>query len=294
MSDPNQPSTPAGWYPDGQGGQRWWDGTQWTEHTQPPAGQAAAPAAPEAGAPPAQPAPPKVPGADLPTQVAPNRSTDYPAAGQPGPPGQPGYGAPQQAYGAAQAGGQYGQPGPGQPGQPPFGQGYVGSTGGGGNRKKLAIIGGAVVGLILVVVVAFLVLGALFGGGPEDVADDYLSASADGDIEELCELSSKNTQEAEFESYDVDNCGDYTDAIEDSSDFEEFEQVRDDFDVSYELGDVKEDDDTAEVKFTSTTEYNGDDEELGDLLSEEESEGTIYLVKEDGDWKVDGNKSDGL
>ena len=36
MSDPNQPSTPPGWYPDGQGGQRWWDGTQWTEHTQPP------------------------------------------------------------------------------------------------------------------------------------------------------------------------------------------------------------------------------------------------------------------
>ncbi|MDN5743893.1 MAG: DUF2510 domain-containing protein [Nocardioidaceae bacterium] len=36
MSDPNQPTAPPGWYPDGQGGQRWWDGTQWTEHTQPP------------------------------------------------------------------------------------------------------------------------------------------------------------------------------------------------------------------------------------------------------------------
>ena len=29
-------STPPGWYPDGQGGQRWWDGNQWTEHTLPP------------------------------------------------------------------------------------------------------------------------------------------------------------------------------------------------------------------------------------------------------------------
>ena len=28
-------SQPAGWYPDGSGAQRYWDGTQWTEHTAP-------------------------------------------------------------------------------------------------------------------------------------------------------------------------------------------------------------------------------------------------------------------
>ncbi len=27
---------PAGWYPDQARQQRWWDGTRWTEHTQPP------------------------------------------------------------------------------------------------------------------------------------------------------------------------------------------------------------------------------------------------------------------
>lgn len=50
MSDPNQPtgpSTPAGFYPDNTGTMRFWDGAQWTEHTQgggaPPA-TAAAPA----------------------------------------------------------------------------------------------------------------------------------------------------------------------------------------------------------------------------------------------------------
>jgi hypothetical protein len=26
---------PAGWYPDGSGQQRWWDGFQWTQHTPP-------------------------------------------------------------------------------------------------------------------------------------------------------------------------------------------------------------------------------------------------------------------
>jgi hypothetical protein len=35
---------PPGWYPDAQGVTRWWDGTQWTQHTQPGA-------APQAGAP---------------------------------------------------------------------------------------------------------------------------------------------------------------------------------------------------------------------------------------------------
>lgn len=46
-------STPAGWYDDGQGSQRWWDGTQWTEHVQPPAqapvAETAASAAPSSG-----------------------------------------------------------------------------------------------------------------------------------------------------------------------------------------------------------------------------------------------------
>lgn len=29
------PQVPAGWYPDGQGSMRWWDGQQWTAHVQP-------------------------------------------------------------------------------------------------------------------------------------------------------------------------------------------------------------------------------------------------------------------
>lgn len=35
------PTTPAGWYPDGSGGQRWWNGTSWTEHVAPAAQRSA-------------------------------------------------------------------------------------------------------------------------------------------------------------------------------------------------------------------------------------------------------------
>lgn len=31
----SQSPPPAGWYPDNSGRQRWWDGSQWTEHYQP-------------------------------------------------------------------------------------------------------------------------------------------------------------------------------------------------------------------------------------------------------------------
>lgn len=44
------PGTPAGWYPDGAGGQRYWDGQAWTEHTAPLAGDAAGAAVPAADA----------------------------------------------------------------------------------------------------------------------------------------------------------------------------------------------------------------------------------------------------
>lgn len=52
MTDQN---APAGWYPDGSGNQRWWDGAQWTDHLQPL--PVAAPAPTPAPAPAHAPAP---------------------------------------------------------------------------------------------------------------------------------------------------------------------------------------------------------------------------------------------
>lgn len=37
MTDTATANTPAGWYDDGSGRQRWWDGGQWTQHFAEPA-----------------------------------------------------------------------------------------------------------------------------------------------------------------------------------------------------------------------------------------------------------------
>lgn len=108
MSDqPATPSPAAGWYTDpaGGGGQRYWDGTAWTQHVQP----AAAPAEPVApAAPVAPPAAPVAPAAPVPPVAA-------PAAYPPAPPAAPAYpaapGYTGQQYGGQQyAGMQYAGP----------------------------------------------------------------------------------------------------------------------------------------------------------------------------------------
>ncbi|UMG94536.1 hypothetical protein [Nocardioides sp. TF02-7] len=150
--------------------------------------------------------------------------------------------------------------------------------------------------VVLLLIGAFVWPGFLGGGSPEDVAQDYLDASADGDYEEVCDLASEKSLEEDFEEYDVDNCGDYFDALEEDSDSgfdrDELEQLQEDFDVSHELGDVDEKEETAVVSFTQTVEYTGDDESIAEAFGDsEESEGEVHLVKEDGDWKVDLDKT---
>lgn len=294
MSDPNQ--TPPGWYPDSQGGgQRWWDGNQWTEHTQPPASDA--PAVP---APPAAPPTPGAPGGDLPTQIAPNRAANYPgdASAQPSPPPPPPQ--PQAGYGAPT-----GQPGYG----PPHSSGGPGGSGGTGRGKgKLfAIIGGAGAALALVLVLLFVLFNFVLGGGPDDVTEDYLNAQAEFDYERYCELLSKDLQKELLGFYDADDCGEFADDAEKeredgNEEFEDeydqsFDDFLDDVDHSVEIKSVDEQgDDVAIVEYEETYEYTGDDDDIleGEFDGDEKEtqEGTIKLVKEDGDWKVDDSSYD--
>lgn len=294
MSDPNQPSTPPGWYPDGQGGQRWWDGNQWTEHTQPPAG-GSAPSAPAAPAAPSGPAAPAGPGGDLPTQLAPNRAASYPDGA---PAAQPAASQPQQPVYGAPAG----ATGPAGYGQQPFGGTGGSGTSGGGRGKLFAILGGALAALLLLAVGLFVLFTFVLGGGPDDVAEDYLRSEFDFDAEKKCELLSEKAQEEELELAEVDDCEEYAEESEKNLDesreqFEEdydesLDDVVDDIDYSVEIEKVDEQgDDVAIVDYKETYEYTGGDddilEEVFDGEEKDTEEGQIKLVKEDGDWKVD-------
>jgi len=258
-------NTPPGWYPDGQGGLRWWDGSRWTEHTQPEGGGPDRPA-------PEQPA--SAPGPADPTQVRPQG--DRPA---PGEPEQPPAAAPTQMAGPEQGGfgappgpagqpPQFGQPGQapqfGQPGQPAWQpmppQG--GGSGGGVNGKLIAIIGGAAAILLVAVILAVVLLG---GGssGPKGTVEDYFKAIQDHDCGFIDMVSEDRRQ-----GLDKDDCEDDEDA------FFGGEQTCSDSDIK--VKNEEEDGDEATVDFEVTG--GGDDCE---------EKGTISLVKEDGDWKID-------
>jgi hypothetical protein len=182
-------TTPAGWYDDGSGELRYWDGTQWTDH------RAARPTAPA--------------GADDPFAASPETAA---VATPPSAMAQPGA-APMQA-GTAYA----------QPGAAP-----AGDTGGGRNRTWMwvGIIGGGVVVLGVIAVVAVVMLVSNATSGPREAIDAiaqtwrdadcvaeyelYTDAVMDGDtVEDFCEYAEYEWVEAgDFEytivSLDVTN-----------------------------------------------------------------------------------------
>ncbi|MCL2542516.1 MAG: DUF2510 domain-containing protein [Nocardioidaceae bacterium] len=303
MSDPNQPSVPAGWYPDGQGGQRWWDGSQWTEHTQPGGGQ---PAAPE------QPAAPSAPSGfsgDMPTVVAPNRASGYPAPGaqqqpaqqQPayGQQAQQPYGAPQQGFGAPA-----GQPPYGAPGQPPYGM-PGGPTDGRSNKRMIAILGGVggLVVLLVVVVVILAVTGVFGGNGPDAVAKDYVNAYADGNFGKACDLMSKDYQAKALRESKATSCADLqskTAKSENDAYQQEFgdsyDSIHGDMHWSSTVESVQQTGDSATVKMKLVGTYSGDNSKyLSEFMDGNKTQSdtvTMKMVKEGGEWKV-ASDSDG-
>ena len=99
---------------------------------------------------------------------------------------------------------------------------------------------------------------------PEDVVESFYSALGDGDAEEICSLLSNSAAESAAE--DEETCEAGVQKGIDSGAAEEALGAADEV----EVGEVKEDGDTAEVTVT---------------FGEEEAQ--VPLVKEDGEWRID-------
>ncbi len=277
-------TTPPGWYDDGQGAQRWWDGNGWTEHTQ-PAAPAQAPQAPQPdphgeptryGGPvpesqeeqPPTPSldkgaggsPPVPPSSDV-TQVAPPRDSGFPPQGGYQPPAAPGY--PPQDGGYQQP--DYAQQGyPQQGGQPSWQQPYPQSGSGGGKGKLIAIIGGAVAVFVVVIVLAVVLLGG--GGGPAGTAEDFFNGVADGDCDAVDLLSKDFRETTGLSKSECEDAG-----------ADEYFAGSSAEGCDIEVTNEEEDGDKASADY----KISGCDDD------ESNEDGTIDLVEEDGDWKID-------
>lgn len=175
----------------------------------------------------------------------------------------------------------------------------------GQSKTKTAIaVLGAVCVLLAGGIVAVLLVGASGGDSdptsdaqrarsndPEDVAELYLEAAARSDFALVCELSSAERQSGDFASYDADSCDELVAAQEADIEPAEIEAYEKDFESDFDIDDVEEVEDTAEVEYSVTVSYTGDDEDLASYYDEdgEQSEGILELVREDGIWKVDAD-----
>ena len=128
------------------------------------------------------------------------------------------------------------------------------------------------------------------------MAEDYLKAQAEADLEQVCELTAEDTQKELLEANEADDCGEYDDKVKEQEDYDTIVDYLNDLKVDIEIGKVDEKDDSATVAYTEKIEYTGDDEEGFTEFSGEETEfttkGKISLVKEDGDWKIESDESD--
>lgn len=254
MSDPNQPSVPPGWYPDGQGGQRWWDGSGWTEHTQP---------------------------------AAPGAAGGHQGYGQPGQQGygQPGYGQPGQ-----QGWGQQGHPSSGRP-QSRKGL-IIGLVAGAAALLLFCGIGGFVVLLggggpedvveDYVEATSELDYEEVCDLSSKERRDSMLSGTDADDCESFAEESERN-DEAASEQYDEQ----YGMSLEDFRD--EF-----DYEVTIGEVEESDGEAVVEVELRAEYTGDDQDlvdEQLGGERTQTSTQ-WVRLVEEDGDWKVAEECSD--
>jgi len=303
-------TTPPGWYDDGHGAMRWWDGVQWTEHVAQP-DPVASPAPSEAEIvaaqlgfeQPAAPAtaPPAAPAIDpgvaaylaqqnaaaVPAQPVPPYGAAQPEAPQYAPAQ---YGAAPQQYGAAP---QYPMADPAYA-QPP----YPGAAPGGAfaaateprSSSKLwivwVVLGVVLLGIVIAVavVVPLLILNATSGGGAAQTDDEKAAVSAvqtydhawqTGDCDELLAVTTEEFREA----------SQYVDCETFQSDAANFDDTFDDYELA--ITGVESDED--EIEITTNETYTLLVDENGDP-ADPSSGATVYhytLVPDGSAWVID-------
>ena len=286
-------TTPPGWYDDGRGALRWWDGAQWTEHVQTPDPEPDATAAPaEPGqqlgddgamdallapaiapaptlesartdAAPAAPADPSAP-ADAATPGEAAAPADYPPSAPPGYPG-------------------------GFPGGPSPSGGFIAATE--PKKSKLwilwVVIGVVLLGIVILAAVLIPLAIGMFGsaGSGGDAADEAAAVAAVELYDEAwatadCEKFESATTPAFREALQLSDCTAFTEASQG------FTDSIDDYSLEVTSVDATEEMVTVETteSFTSLVDDQGNTMEEPMAFEEYYS---YSVVPSDGGWAID-------
>jgi hypothetical protein len=269
-------TTPPGWYDDGRGALRWWDGAQWTEHVQTPDPETAADGQ-----------------ADMDTLLAPAveraptlESASAPDAGIP---------ASAPADAAAPDGGYPPSAPPGYPGGFPGGEnpsgGFIAATDGKKSRLWIlwVVIGVVLLGIVVLAAVLIPVAIGLFGsanGGSGAASEDEAAAVAA--VEQYdeawrttdCDMFTQATTENFRQGLQLTDCEAFTAASQGFIDSVEG------YEVSVTSIDAAEDEITVVTSETYTSMIDAEGNPT-DQAVEYEDKYAYIVVPSEGGWAID-------
>ncbi len=124
-----------------------------------------------------------------------------------------------------------------------------------------------------------------------DVAEEVLEASADLDFEGLCELASAEKRKEFFQATPgTSDCAAYDAEVRKQLDGIGFDvaDYEQNAELAWEITESRVVGSEVEVDYEATLTYSGTDQEIKDIVkSSGDIEGTMTLVEEGGEWKLD-------